>query len=253
MIAYWDRQFEWMGESLVGHWCFSFTGPTERTTLDLSGYGNHARNQNMGAGNWQTVDGQTAMGFDASDDQVSVPTWSQRLFGDFNTVMIWAKRPSFQNQEWFIGTGNFGSHYALTTNFQNLNFGYGASAGVMSTPLGNADHANRWVHLCGVTEPGLARIFINGIERARSTNTFTTTKTESGLGIGFRFGVGGSSSGFLDDARIYARTVSPAQILATAQAGRAGGMLYEPPRRRSVLVTVPISRKKSSRFLCFPG
>lgn len=237
MIAYWDRNFEWMGESLVGHWCFSFTGSTERTTLDLSGYGNHARNLNMGIGNWQTVDGQTAMGFDGVDDQVSATTWPQRLLADYNTVMIWAKRPSFANQEFFICTGSasFGSMYSLTTNYQNLEFRYGAASPVSSL-LGNTEYANRWIHLCGVTEPGLARIFIDGVERARSTNSFTTTKTETGLGIGFRIGIGGSSSGFLDDARIYARTVSPAQILATAQAGRAGGMLHQPPRRRSVSI-----------------
>ena len=103
------------------------------------------------------------------------------------------------------------------------------------------------------------RIFLDGVEGA--TYTITGTAAIDTRNTGMTFGtISGAPNnnnflGQIDDARICDRALTAPEIWQLYERGRGGGLLHEPPRRRAFFVpTVPVAnRRRSSRFLAFPG
>ena len=234
MLAYWDRDCEWMGEGLLAAICPSFTGHTGLQLLDVSSRGFPCQTMNIDRNtSWQTTGGKLAFLHDGTDDRVFSSAFPMSAMGDQNNSLSgWINATTTNTNTRLLGIGQFGVSFGFRFNFQTLEFLFGGTA-VLSVPMPSATYANRWTHVCGVADASGARLFCDGVQVGTRSDTVSLAKT-NGLGIGYRFGVNSEFySGFTDDFRIYARTLTPPEIRQLYERDRGGGMLHQPPRRRS--------------------
>ena len=238
MIAYWDRDCEWMGEGLLTTICPSFTNPTSTQLLDVSGRGFHCQTLNIDRNtSWQTSGGKLAFSHDGTDDRVFNNSFPMSaMSATSNSFSIWVNPTTTNANTRLFGIGEFGTNFTLRFNFQNLEFTFGGTA-LISVSFANATFSNRWTHICGVSDASGARLFFDGVQVGTRSDTVSLTRTTSGLGIGYRFGVNSEFySGFTDDFRLYSRTLTPPEVRQLYERDRGGGMLLQPPKRKSVFI-----------------
>ena len=245
-----------MEDRLIGLWCPSFSGATQGILPDLSGKDNNCNLIGLDRNTaWQTVSDKTALFHDGVDDRVFSGAFPMSAMANAtNSFSVWLHPTTTTTNTRPFGLGEFGSAFALRFNFQNLEFLFGGTA-PLSVNMENTSFANRWTHVCGVANANGARLFFNGVLVGSRTDTVSITKT-NGLGIGYRFGVNSEFySGYTDDLRLFARTVSENETVQIFEKQRGGGLLHEPPKRRAFFVpALPLPvRRRSSRFLGFPG
>ena len=221
----------WKG--CVGAWNPGL-GPSGSVLRDQSGFKNNGTLTN--GPTFAASQGRYAMSFDGTDDYVD--------FGDNNVlnctvslaISMWAKRN---------GTGG-GTYHAWVQRFSGATVGYQlyvpnsdnivrfytntvlASSYVMSD--------TNWHHLCVTNNSSTTSFFIDGIPYGSGSQSLVSVTAATVKNFG-NFSAGGKINGFIDDARIYNRPLSPDEIrlLATRR-----GIAYEmaPRRRLSVQVTV---------------
>jgi hypothetical protein len=109
-----------------------------------------------------------------------------------------------------------------------------------------------WNHIASVRVGTAVSLFHNGIQVASGTLLVNDAASPD------RIGQRNSTlfySGLADDVLIFDSALTPNEFRFIYEQGRGGGMLREPPKRRSVFVpTLPFPvRRRSSRFLTFPG
>jgi hypothetical protein len=245
-----------MEDRLIGLWCPSFSGATQGILPDLSGKDNNCSFIGLDRNTaWQTVVDKNALFHDGIDDRVFNNSFSMSAMSDqSNSFSIWINPTATNVNSRILGIGSFGTSFSVRFNFGNLEFAFGGTA-VLSVQMPNNLFANRWTHVCGVSNANGARMFLNGVLVGSRTDTVSITKT-NGLGIGYRFGVNTEFYlGYTDDLRVFARTLSENETVQIFENQRGGGLLHEPPKRRSFFVpTLPLPvRRRSSRFLTFPG
>ena len=255
MIAFFEQ--DWMQDRLLGLWCASFTGATQGLLPDISGNDNHCNLLADRNTSWQTNEDKLALFHNGVDDRVFTNTFRMANMGNqSNSFSIWINPTTTSVNTRPFGIGEFGNSFGLRFNFQNLEFAFGGTA-VLSVAMTSAAYANRWTHVCGVVDASGARLFFNGLQVGTRADTVSLVKT-NGLGIGYRFGVNSDFySGHTDDFRVYGRTLTTSEAGQLHLSGRGGGLSNEPPKRRSFFVpTLPTPlpvRRRSSRFLAFPG
>jgi hypothetical protein len=262
MIAYWERDSEWMGEGLVGAWCPSFTGATGLQLADISGNGNHA----IGSGTdvnttWVQNGGQTAIDLDGVNDYFNTNSNLECNGAKYRTISCWLQRTSTSTSQ-FIGcwlgpnggTNRFGLYLLSSTLYfvaeDNLSSGYASLSGM---------NLQEWTHLVlqynGAESGNTDRLtgYVNGEKRTLIGYT-GAIPTSLGTNLGnFLIGYNVNATqpygtGRVDDVRLYGKSstsgfsspLSPTQIQQLYTGGRGAGMLREPPRRRSFQgVTIP--------------
>lgn len=247
-----------MQDRLLGLWCASLTGATQGLLPDLSGNDNHCNLLNADRNtSWQTNGEKLALFHDGLDDRVFTNTFRmENMENQSNSFSIWINPTSTNGTNRLFTLGEFGANFFLRFNFQNLEFAFGGTA-PLSVQMLSSVFANRWTHVCGVADATGARIFFDGRLVGTRADAFSLTKT-NGLGIGYRFGINSDFfSGHTDDFRLYGRTLTTSEAGQLYLSGRGGGLSNEPPKRRSFFVpSLPIPlpvRRRSSRFLAFPG
>jgi hypothetical protein len=247
-----------MQDRLLGLWCASFTGATQGILPDLSGNDNHCNLLNADRNtSWQTNGNRLSFFHDGLDDRVFSSAFRMSDMSDQqNSFSIWINPTNTNASSRPFSLGASGTSFAIRFNFQNLEFSFGGTA-PLSVPMTNAQFQNRWTHVCGVADATGARMFFDGRLVGTRSDTVSLTKT-NGLGIGYRFGTNSEFfSGYIDDFRLYGRTLRTSEIGHLFALDRGGGLSNEPPKRRSFFVpTLPTPlpvRRRSSRFLTFPG
>ena len=256
MRVYFERECQWMEDGLLGLWCASFSGATQGVLPDLSGKDNNCNFLNADRNTaWQNSGGKLAFLHDGIDDRVFNSSFPMsEMSNQNNSVSAWINPTTTNTNTRPFGLGQFGISFGLRFNFQNLEFLFGGTS-ALSVAMNSAIYANRWTHVCAVADAAGARLFFDGSLVGTRSDTVSLAKT-NGLGIGYRFGVNSDFySGFTDDLKIYSRTLTPSEIRQMYERDRGGGLLHEPPKRRSFFVpTLPVvNRRRSSRFLAFPG
>ncbi len=123
-----------------------------------------------------------------------------------------------------------------------------------------------WMHIAVTARAGdgsAAKLYQNGIQLAAAWTlnngnvTLDNNLYEQTIGC---FGPYNGAylqfwEGQLDDIIFFNTALTPNEVRFVYEQGRGGGMLREPPKRRSFFVpTLPLPvRRRSSRFLTFPG
>jgi len=203
---------------LVGYWPLNEGKGT--TTADMSGNG-HNGTLNNGV-TWISPGfiGNAAVRIDGNPgSRVAVGTWDP---GERLTLAIWARWTGEQNKaprtgligkrdDWSdIGIRWF-SEVMTSGEVRMRNF-----TQTVSSPAGAMTaHINEWAHVAITFDGATARIYLNGVQVGSGAFTLGPLKTAA-MGLGCKDGGSGSSteifSGDLDEARIYDRALSVADV-----------------------------------------
>jgi len=214
---------------LVGHWTFDGKDCGATYCIDKSGSGNTGTSTSKQA----TVGkiGQ-AWAFDGSaDSPMFVAHDSSLALTTAGTVSIWAKSSGLQetlaglvSKNSGTGAAN-GSYFMYWYNNTNVNFIVSNGASFYNAAYDFSPIANTgWNHFVGTWDGINVRLYINGKELA------STPAAVSAQSLDIRLKIGGATfddgdttsefSGSLDDARIYNRALSAAEIAELYKLGR---------------------------------
>lgn len=251
MIAYWERGSEWMGEGLQLAICPSFTGPTSLQALDVSGRSNNGTLTNMDRNTaWQTSGGKGALSFDGANDYADLATGG-RQYPNLTqaTWNLWVNFANFSktyNQivETF-GTDQLNTNYQMSclvkSNGKLAFYMFGTSVGNQSNYDGSGSFtlsANQWHMLTYVFQGGRRQEgFVDGrLDGSAASPVSTMTASSENVRLGFSSFADRYPAMRLDDVRIYNRALTAPEIRQLYEMDRGGGMLYQPPKRRSVFI-----------------
>ena len=210
---------------LLGLWSFDGSDVNWATgkALDRSGQGNTGNIAQMSTSTAPVIGklGQ-ALNFDGVDDNVSLPNPSTYPITTPWTVSAWVFPRSTSNNNAVIFYGeqaNNGVHLIIpTTTFWRVGFwgGTSADAGAGTVSL------NTWQFMTGTFDGTNLRLYKNGLLIAGPTAATPAASASPVAGIGAN-NSGGSSyfRGSIDDARIYNRALSVAEVKQLYQAGQA--------------------------------
>jgi len=202
---------------LVGWWWFDEGAGT--VAADSSNYGNHGALVN--GGGWAPGYFGTAVSLDGDDDFVEVPHNDTLLTDDEATVMAWINTPRLetpgQGYQGVIAKGNGTARsYSLYTTPSGMHFSTGpGGAYIGSSSTSGALPTNEWVHVCAMIVDGGHAYFVNGEPAgtggagavgpgAADTENVVIGRTQEGTNRSFL--------GLIDDARIYVRGLTQAEI-----------------------------------------
>jgi hypothetical protein len=233
--------------------CPSFSGATQGIAPDLSGKDNNCTLINMDRNTaWQTSGGKVALDFDGNDDCVASPLTTPSTTQ--LTMSCWARLRSTGGQ----GTGfsrlfsrantsQFALSYtssglAVAINGSTSNFAYTADSTTFD-------------YFCATWDGATIRMFVNSSQLGSASHSGTLSASTTAINLGGVSGLQRTVDGFVDDWRLYLRALTAPEIRQLYERDRGGGLLHEPPKRRSFFVpTLPFAnRRRSSRFIGFPG
>ena len=266
MINYWQPGYEWMGHGLQGHWCPSFAH-YQLQSPDVSGLGNHAQLGNFannGNNAIVTSGGKGALDLDGQINDVRIDGNSAFSLQNLSVSMwVYMRSQNTQikaildnehsaSQGWVIqsedAVTNQRFYFAWYTGFGYQ--GNGPSNSI-TIPL------EKRSHVCYAKNGRVISGYLDGrliYSNTMADGNIAYSSPPRRVFIGGAILAGRQWNGQLDDIRIYNRGFAASEALATYEAGRGGGMGYQPPLRRSYLVpSIPIPRRRSSRALAFPG
>lgn len=222
-----------MGEGLQLAICPSFTGPTSLQALDVSGRSNNGTLNNMDRNTaWQTSGGRGSLFFDPSLGWQHVQTSAPRTTGNSFTISCWANcrlAGTLQVAWWREGHSYL---YSLGAGGFVLNYGATSSNefGVTGAIIG------RWAHICMTYDGLTGRGYVDGVLGGSRSNAAIISHT-SGVSLSTRSGSAAwASATSNDDFRLYDRALTAPEIRQLYERDRGGGMLYQPPKRRSVFI-----------------
>jgi hypothetical protein len=255
MLAYYGPEWESLASRIVGRWCPSFTGNTGLQLPDTMGrnHGTLRNFANNGNDAYVASPDRLALDFDGSNDYVTASGSNQQI----RAWSFWVKPTStvnssstlqvvFQtrlgtNLSWYIG---FGSATGLLTNeyitVVDTSGGVNYRAGVADGgSLPSAD----WSYIAVVESGSTHAIYVNGVSKSMVLNaTSPGTPIFNALRLGCLDGDGSGPRGFyagqLDDIAIFNAAPTANEIRFIYEQGRGGGLLYQPPRRRSVAAAI---------------
>jgi len=205
---------------LVGWWWFDEAGGA--TAGDSSGYGNNGTLQ--GGAGWAPGYFKTALELDGVDGYVEVPHNETLNTDDEATVMAWINTTRLetpgQGYQGVIAKGDWGGarSYSLYTTPNGMHFSTGPSgAYIGSSSSGGPVPTNEWVHVCAMIVDSGHAYFVNGEPAgtggagavgpgAADTESVVIGRTQEGTTRSFE--------GLIDDARIYVRGLTQAEIQA---------------------------------------
>lgn len=251
MQAYYAKEHAWMEDGLVVRYTPSWTGATGTTMLDVTGNQRHASFVNVDRNtDWQSNDGN-ALSLNGTNSYAILGN-SRDLYPNLAqiTISFWARFRSFTNAyiqitETFDINGT-NSNY----QFSPLVKSNGKLAFYCLNTLANQSSydgtglftltTNTWYHLSFVFHGGVRQQgFVNGLLDGSATNPVASIGSNFNniwFGASANFGTRNLNA-LVDDLIIFRRPLPTTELRSIYELGRGGGMLYAPPRRRSVLIS----------------
>ena len=214
------QEYSSLRQGLVGAWCPSL-GASGLSFIDRSGRNNHAALTNMGGqDNWRGSGAGVALTLDGTNDFVLGTTTNGLPTGSAaRTQSVWFRMSANTNAEFLAYGGNSasGCRFAL---FRDTSLGIGMEiSNSWATAAWTYDTA--WHHLAtsydaSVSNVTACRVFLDGVQLSVTTSSPTTVintvSTPVTLGA-----ISGATTlyllnGQIDDARIYSRALTFAEI-----------------------------------------
>ena len=208
---------------LIGHWKFDETSGT--TATDSSGNNNTGTLTNGPA--WTTGKIGGAVSFDGVNDYVNLGTSVDQTITNAITVSTWVKPVATFQGTFLVGStdlviadydwGIYNTAGGNTFNFyiQNTS-GVPMNAGSVTTAVPGA-----WIHVVGTYDGATIKLYINGVlentvsQTGNIRNSNFVTHVAGGWN-GVRY------AGVLDDARLYSRALTTAEIQSLYALGTEG-------------------------------
>jgi len=208
-----DGTDKWMSEGLVGWWKMDETSwnGTAGEVKDASGNGNNGASVN----GTTTGNGKFGSGgiFDASNDYVNMGNLAnfQFIHSDSFSMSTWIRTNDTSGFEHIIGK-TYGN-YRLAKNNGALSFRIDSNGLIAET--GSILNTTDWFNVVTVYDGNTknAKVYVNGKQEASATNTSTDwTATHGDFQIGNSTGESYYFNGGIDEARVYNRALSPAEV-----------------------------------------
>ena len=271
MTAYYGPEWEGLASRMVDRWTPSFTGNTGLQLPSTMGrnHGTLRNFSNNGNDAYVASPERLALNFDGTNHTVLFPA-SSSLTPSAITFSGWFRRPStweFAGSCLFWGKPNAAfdgngfyvelSAGAFSNNTLVVTNGAATSYLRLHQTANTSFPTNTWTHFAFTLARATGQFYLNGLPVSTSvvgTPAITGTNDAKYL-YSNSPGYGNYTPGQADDIIIFNSALTPNEVSFIYEQGRGGGMLREPPKRRSFFVpTLPFSvRRRSSRFLAFPG
>jgi len=209
-----------LGSYLVGRWSFDESSGT--TANDTSGWDNNGTFVSSPVWRCATADsnytpsGQgCSLEFDGSDDYVSIPDSILGMDGDF-TVELWLKpitSPGSYKRFFTLIDGTNNLQLTIYNGQLSWRFGNVANRTTETIPVGS------WSHFAFVRDviSGNNSMYINGIKTSDTVTGPTANGNYSAIGGGYSDSY--MFNGLIDEVRIYATSLTSAQIQSQYYAG----------------------------------
>jgi hypothetical protein len=224
-------------QGLVGCWVPSL-GASGLTLIDRSGRNNHGTLTNMGGqDNWRASGSGVALNFDGANDFVLGTSSNGFPVGSAaRSLSVWFKMSANSNAEFIAYGGNTfsGCRFAL---YRDTTTGVGVE--ISGSGAASAwTYDNLWHHLATTYDASAnnataCSVFLDGVRMPVTTSatgiSINTVKTPVTIGA-----ISGATSSYnlngqIDDARIYNRALTPAEIRLLASR-RGIGLTPRPDR-----------------------
>jgi hypothetical protein len=213
---------------LVAHW--TLDEGSGAIAADASGNGNTGTISGTAA--WTSGMRGGALSFNGVDDSVSVADApALRLTGDCSFAFWMYKTSEAADWQRLLGKGaanarNYGLWEEAGAGKRILFQQYDASGGAIVNLYSNtAIEVGAWYHIAGVVSGSTVAIYVNGALDASTTRAGTPVTSADPLTLGYA-GFHAKYPGWLDDVRVYSRTLSAAEISALfAPPADDGGLL----------------------------
>jgi len=256
MLAYYGPEWESLASRMVDRWCTSFSGNTGLQFPSAMGR-NHGTLVNF-ANNGNTS-------YVASQEKLALQFNGTNNYVDFGNILNFERTQPFTISAW-VRVRSFASAGSIANKMQSANLrGYlffyntdatlgfilrSASSGnrISVSTTGAALTLNVWAHVVvvynGTSQASGVSFFSNGASMAMSTaeNTLSATIANSqSLLIGGRAVFNDLFiDAEMDDIVICNTALTANEVRFIYEQGRGGGMLLQPPRRRSYFIA-PVS------------
>jgi hypothetical protein len=271
LIAYYPPEWESLASRIVGRWCPSFSGNTGLQLPDTMGrnHGVPTNFANNGNDAYVTSPEKVALSFNGLNNRVRCGL-IREFPGNSFTASAWIRAlpsPPAANGNMVLSNLNAplsqGLHFINLTSSGQLNVAGATGGGATGITIGPDLRDGTWHHVCtgrnGAITGTNGFVYLDG--KLLGTGNFGTLQIPSNeqLQIGQRADNGFNQVFFgeIDDVILFSSPFSAAEVRFLYDQGRGGGLLREPPKRRSFFVpTLPTPfpvRRRSSRFLAFPG
>ena len=250
MLAYYGPEWESLASRMVGRWCPSFSGATGLQLPDTTGR-NHGSLVGF-ANNASDAYVFQALNFNGIDNNVIVPVRTPALTQ--LTLSVWARlRTTGGNGTGFsrLFSRSNVSEFAMSYQSSGLAVALNGTTNVFSY----TNPGTRFDHICATWTGSTVRVFVNGVSIGSASFSGTIAASTTSIYLGSASVVQRVVDGLCDDFMILNTALTANEAELIYEQGRGGGMLREPPKRRSFFVpTLPFPvRRRSSRFLAFPG
>ena len=224
-----DSAYPELWDGCVGAWA-PCLGPTGLRLHDMGGRANWGTLTNMDAAtDWVVDGGRYALDFDGTNDFVDLSLNCSKLASFLGlTMSFWGvRRVSLANL-------HFGAEVTGTTYLDIWPAGATDFVYFQIAPnfLGFRSNLTTWAQYAMRWRPGTIQGFINGVLVASGTGPSTLPTVNANIQIGaYRFGAQTQfANGLSDDAAIWSRWLSDAEMSLSYKIGRGG--MYTPRRRR---------------------
>ena len=201
-----------LDSGLIAHWAMNETAGL--TAADSSGHNDHGT---LTAGPvWTSGKFGGGLRFDGVDDFVDVPDGPVLNPTSALTLAVWFKSANVAAGAMLICKGNSGTQYNLREFQNSVRFRVSAGSGLTDLEVTYPFTNGGWYHVAGVYDGSTMRVFVNASQVGTSlAKTGALLSDTVGLALGKRSGANNNFfNGILDDARIYARALSVAELTA---------------------------------------
>jgi hypothetical protein len=195
---------------LVGAWAFGEGVGT--TTVDASGNGNTGT---ITAATWSTQGrAGNALSFNGTNSVVRVPSSASLNLTTGMTLSAWI-RPAVSQSGWRTILQRQSEAYFLNASFDSP--GRPAGGGTIGGDVpyiggSTVNPVNTWTYVALTYDGGTLRLYVNGTQAASRATGGTVQTTTNPLWIGGNQPYGEYFNGLIDEARVYNRALSQAEV-----------------------------------------
>jgi hypothetical protein len=192
---------------------YSFDEGEGTTAIDQTGEGNDGT---IEGASWVNGKFRDALGFDGVDDCVTVPNSASLQLAEEFTLQTWVRPEGSLSDAPVIfkeTEGGSGHSYAMGIGFsaEGLPQGFTEDQSIVAP---GAVERNIWTNIAYTYDGGRMRLFVDGRQVANEFVGSETMASTGPLHIGCEGSLGDHFDGRVDEARIYDRALSPAEVLA---------------------------------------
>lgn len=221
------------GDDPRAYWRLGETGGTTAADSKKANFANPALpgtyvgGVTLGQSGGLAGDANLAAGFDGVNDYVEIA--NESAFDDLTdrlTVEVWMKSPGWaRTWETLVSKGDSSWRLSRFGNTRQVSFDTSSAAGAHSLAGSSNLDDNRWHHVVGVCDGFAKYLYVDGILEAFAPYRQTVLQNDFPVRLGENAqATGRYFRGQLDEVAIYARALSPLEVLDHFRAGGGAGL-----------------------------